>query len=584
MKRLTILLLLLTTFAYTVEPVFAQQNRRSVWYLQGRPGVEDADCDLVRWPDVYIVGYNAGDTFLGNVMICNPSDLKWDELAPVSASNRTLVSAEDFDTISELSAILTDADLVPQLSATAKGNWEWEDAAGDTTIGLTSDATEARFVMDSGGTNGEALFFKNIGGPISFQGCGAAGGRGPSPLCAMSDEYINMITPRMNLGHAADEDIRLSFDRASTDPWIDWDESEGLFGFSDGLFLSQNDIKSNAGSTVAAFEFNAGVARTTGDIAEWLDNGTWKMRLNSAGNLQMHQYARMFFTYGSDESVYNNTWGQVAIRDLKTGDGTGFVGAVNLRTNLQLKTSTGGGTFRSLQVISEADFSGTTVSGAVLTGAFYEVNEQESTNNGNSLDMYGQQNRIQMIGDSTTTVTRAVGTDIYMSFLGDNTTVTDASFVRIWGNSSKGTGTTVVDHYGLEIDDLYNHGTNNAVIHVDAQSNGDGGDGNIEMTGNNYNEGHFQTGSYHIFDSGDGLLVEDGDPTSDTDGERIDCPHNDAVGKVFWGDKADTAFDTGTEVCDQFNLTCKDTYDFGGATGGGCGANFHTNEFMVLCY
>jgi hypothetical protein len=234
MKRSLILLLLLLYSA----SLFAQQQRKAVWFVSGRPGVEGATCSTSQYPDIYIVGYNAGDTYLGNIMYCNPVDDLWDELAPKSASNRTgwYILSDDMDTADELgtqigSEVTGTGDFVRETAAVLLGQTRATDAAGDTRVYWYCNPTYCENTMDSGGTNSEVYWIRNVGGPLKFEGCGAAGGDGPSPVCAANDHWITFVTTDLRQGNDVDEDINFTFDLSSAERTFGWDESADAYAF-----------------------------------------------------------------------------------------------------------------------------------------------------------------------------------------------------------------------------------------------------------------------------------------------------------------------------------------------------------------
>lgn len=97
-------------------------------------------------------------------------------------------------------------------------------------------------------------------------------------------------------------------------------------------------------------------------------------------------------------------------------------------------------------------------------------------------------------------------------------TVINARVLNVNGPSTIGAGMSITNWAGLYIRDQKNAATNTAAIVIDAQTtNSDGTDNNIWMKGGDWDRGHLQLNTGHIFDAGSELLFKSAAPTSDTD-------------------------------------------------------------------
>lgn len=276
---------------------------------------------------------------------------------------------------------------------------------------------------------------------------------------------------------------------------------------------------SSVAATGTAFTFDPVTARTTGDIVEFRDSGTWKFRINSAGNLQAHASARMFFAFGSDEAVYNDSWGQIVVR--KNTGNTSATNAQNLRLNTNFTgDATSSGNQRALWVTTQFNPSAASVTGVILTGGYYEVND-ESTTASNIVSLYGQDNVVQTVSAGTTTIAEMAGATYRIGLTGTNTTVTSAYGLRIKTPSAPGTGTTIGHLGGIEINDQKGYGTSNAAIRIASQTGTDADKGNVHFVGGNFQSGHVRLGSAHIWSNGTTLYGRQGKPISATDGTDL---------------------------------------------------------------
>lgn len=532
MRRLVLVLLLLSFVGCGMLPAFAQQ-KKPVWLLpNGRPGDEGTECNAGRWPDAYIAGTN-DVTNLGNVYVCNRSDDEWDTIAPSSASDRTgwYILSDDLNSADELATQIG-------FEATGTGSF----VRADSPVLNLADIQFGTVARGPGTAEGAATWIDSLDRLQVGTGTGTVVFFPGSHLTFNGD--VNQVAFGDGIGGLTAESAFSYNAAANTLTFDSWSSPGGQH-------------TSSSANTAIGWDWDTSVARTTGDIAEWSDNGAWKFRINSVGNLQLRSGGRIFLAYGSDEGAYNDTWGQVVIRRTATETSGTYANNMRLNTNITLTSGTPG--HRALWVTAQYQPSGAATGGVNIEGAFYEVSD-ESSNAGSILTMYGQRNLVQALVSGATTIGEMFGSGAYLGFPGTNKDIGYAAGIRVHTSGSMGSGTTLDYFDGVRIENLRGYGDNrNAAIYVYAQSGDDGSEGNIEMGGDGYEEGHFVSGQYHFggWNGGaGGFWVEENPPTSDTDG--ICVAHCETANKATEAKLCYStgSFDTGTECCAEFGMTC----------------------------
>lgn len=265
-----------------------------------------------------------------------------------------------------------------------------------------------------------------------------------------------------------------------------------------------------------------------------------------------------------------------------------------MRIELEAAPTDNGGAVRAAQVI--ADFGSMAGDGSSLADLLGIETQATFDAAGAGQAVTSQFSGVQSLmtvdagGTSGGSITRMAGfrTKSFFSGIGD-TTIGESSGLRIASPSVSGTP-QVDDHYGLFIEDQQATGSDdNAAIRIDAQSGGDGADGNIAMRGGNATNGHLQLDDGHLWmDPGSGMLRwQQGAPAANGDGRPLHAAPTDGPnwGQTFWGTTASSAHDSGDEVCALAGMTCLEVYDMTSTSASSCATTTHSSaRFTVFCY
>lgn len=280
-------------------------------------------------------------------------------------------------------------------------------------------------------------------------------------------------------------------------------------------------IASSATGAVSAWNLDASNASHTGDVLEVSDESVWKWRINSANNMQGYDGQRWFNANGLDESSYNSSWGQLTLVDSITGTPTGSQTAVNIRNQAKMQMSTGAsGSFHGARFNVAFQPTGNDVTGVSFSGAYYDTNDESSGTGHTIANLTVQDNNINFLGTGTTTTTNATGIGLATSYAGTNKTISAIRMVWLKTPTAPGSGTTVTNQIGMQIDNLGGYGSTDAIL-IGSQTADAATEANLRFAGGAWNTGHVQLGAAHVWSDGSTLYGKASAPTGATDGTDL---------------------------------------------------------------
>lgn len=290
-----------------------------------------------------------------------------------------------------------------------------------------------------------------------------------------------------------------------------------------GITCCNSSFESAQGGSNPAWTMDADQGTHTGDLLEVSDEGTWKFRVNTAGNVQLFDGGRLFIADGADESSYGGAWGDVVLVQNETGvlSGTESRG---VRTRYSFSGSaTSSAARRGNWFNIRFTPTGNNVTSTYLTGAYYEVNDESSGTGHQIVEMNAQENFLQALGTGTTAILAMNGSVNRLSFAGSNKTITQARGQWLRSPIGPGASTTVANNVALDIDDWGGHGTYDAVVRIADQGGADGDKGNVDWLVGDFDGGHLQMNNCHLWnDQTEDWRVKCGSkPTTQTDGVRL---------------------------------------------------------------
>ena len=161
----------------------------------------------------------------------------------------------------------------PTLSTAGVGDLTFTDSAGDTTLLIRCTATACE--ITGTGVNKEDLTITSGDGKIILdpsQPCSGA--------CGPSDDDVVLITDRVIIGQAVDEDVEIRFDMA-TDRIFKWNNADTVFDFSETVRgLAGFKISSGAG----LFDGFLTIAALTGDQTYTFPDKTGEVCVGNAAS------------------------------------------------------------------------------------------------------------------------------------------------------------------------------------------------------------------------------------------------------------------------------------------------------------
>jgi hypothetical protein len=246
-------------------------------------------------------------------------------------------------------------------------------------------------------------------------------------------------------------------------------------------------------------------------------------------------------------------------------------------------------------VYSLIDFNATSTDGKVgwVNGGYFDTRISGATPSRDVTALTGVRSEINLL---STGVPQSVGATygVFVQFNPTGSGIADASHTGILINtpSPPGPGTTIGTQDGLTIADqqILRSGGGGSAIVVSAQTTANGSQGNVRLSGGNWNTGHLQLADGHLWrDATAGVLRYNNQaaPVAESDGSAlVTGTASDSHGIVLWGvpTSVDPRFDTGDEVCAASDLTCVETSELGNAATKPCNV-VHTaaSKWLAFC-
>jgi len=296
-------------------------------------------------------------------------------------------------------------------------------------------------------------------------------------------------------------------------------------GTVNSLTVTAGTIDSPVANTGTAFAFDGTVSRSTGDLAEFTDNSTSRLRINESGHLVLGDGCRLFTSDGADDTSYGNFWGKIVSAYNISPDQTQTFRNAHIRNTYILSATYPNSSYFAMDCSARVAATANSVSANTTVGGNFQLWENDASNTGMSItNAYGGYFSFRTSGAGTITFTNGASGNFHMSGDGTNKTITTFTYMRTQNTLTR--NATITNMRGLHLIDmtLFNSTTADA-IRIDSQSNNGGaGLGNINMLGGNWNTGHIQLKDGHIwFDDTDNVVKMKGSaPTGESDGIGFD--------------------------------------------------------------
>lgn len=335
----------------------------------------------------------------------------------------------------------------------------------------------------------------------------------------------------------------------------------GIATFVGTPVMTATNSNAATGSTGLTWNTTAGT-RTGGAKAYlWQDGSTDRMWVNANGHLVLNNQKGLYAAYGLDDTFwtsYANAFQRDYIGNITTGNVLVWIG-----TNVKNSNNTAGSLVQygtRIQCSWQPNTTGANWN-SIIGGTYAaDVNPTWAASSAGAISSaFGGEFLAQLLGNSSatsaTTVTNAYGGWFHSNVTGYYYTLIKGGGAYISVPSiSSAHNLTITDWDGIYIEDQTNSvPTNVSAIRIASQTTSGGAAyGNIKMVGGNWNTGHIQLGSGHIWYDGTDLRGKNSAPTSASDGGEIVL----GTGQVYTPSNVTTtrSFDADDVALDVYKL------------------------------